>query len=243
MFERFTDQARRVVVLAQEEARMIDHNYIGTEHILLGLIHEGESVANRALASQGVTLLSARDQVEKIVGRGKKAPSGHIPFTPQAKKVMELSLREALHLGDNHIGPEHILLGLLREGEGVAVQMLPPLCVDLNRLRQQVIRMAMTEAEEGPRVAVARPVAAAEAAAFQQPQVPHGWMTSVQSSLDKIVARLEVIERHLALGGSPAEPDAPPGASPAHEDAEPRETDRGEGGKAGQGGEGTASGQ
>jgi ATP-dependent Clp protease ATP-binding subunit ClpC len=141
MFERFTDRARRVVVLAQEEARMLNHNYIGTEHILLGLIHEGEGVAAKALESLGISLEGVRAQVEEIIGQGQQAPSGHIPFTPRAKKVLELSLREALQLGHYYIGTEHILLGLIREGEGVAAQVLVKLGADLNRVRQQVIQL------------------------------------------------------------------------------------------------------
>ncbi|MGH3665093.1 MAG: ATP-dependent Clp protease ATP-binding subunit [Egibacteraceae bacterium] len=141
MFERFTDRARRVVVLAQEEARMLNHNYIGTEHILLGLIHEGEGVAAKALESLGISLEGVREQVEEIIGQGQTAPAGHIPFTPRAKKVLELSLREALQLGHNYIGTEHILLGLIREGEGVAAQVLQKLGADLNRVRQQVIQL------------------------------------------------------------------------------------------------------
>jgi ATP-dependent Clp protease ATP-binding subunit ClpC len=141
MFERFTDRARRVVVLAQEEARMLSHNYIGTEHILLGLIHEGEGVAAKALESLGISLEAVRAQVEEIIGQGQQAPSGHIPFTPRAKKVLELSLREALQLGHNYIGTEHILLGLIREGEGVAAQVLVKLGADLGRVRQQVIQL------------------------------------------------------------------------------------------------------
>ena len=141
MFERFTDRARRVVVLAQEEARMLNHNYIGTEHILLGLIHEGEGVAAKALEALTNSLEGVRAQVEEIIGQGQQAPSGHIPFTPRAKKVLELSLREALQLGHNYIGTEHILLGLIREGEGVAAQVLVKLGADLNRVRQQVIQL------------------------------------------------------------------------------------------------------
>jgi ATP-dependent Clp protease ATP-binding subunit ClpC len=141
VFERYTDRARRVVVLAQEEARMLNHNYIGTEHILLGLIHEGEGVAAKALESLGISLEAVRQQVEEIIGQGQQAPSGHIPFTPRAKKVLELSLREALQLGHNYIGTEHILLGLIREGEGVAAQVLVKLGADLNRVRQQVIQL------------------------------------------------------------------------------------------------------
>ncbi|MEY4323079.1 MAG: hypothetical protein RL410_860, partial [Actinomycetota bacterium] len=141
MFERFTDRARRVVVLAQEEARMLNHNYIGTEHILLGLIHEGEGVAAKALEAMNISLESVRAQVEETIGQGQTAPSGHIPFTPRAKKVLELSLREALQLGHNYIGTEHILLGLIREGEGVAAKVLETLGADLNRVRQQVIQL------------------------------------------------------------------------------------------------------
>ena len=124
MFERFTDRARRVVVLAQEEARLLNHNYIGTEHILLGLIHEGEGVAAKALESLDISLDGVRAQVKESIGQGQQAPSGHIPFTPRAKKVLELSLREALQLGHTYICTEHILLGLIREGEGVAAQVL-----------------------------------------------------------------------------------------------------------------------
>ncbi|MDQ6783934.1 MAG: ATP-dependent Clp protease ATP-binding subunit [Actinomycetota bacterium] len=141
MFERFTDRARRVVVLAQEEARLLNHNYIGTEHILLGLIHEGEGVAAQALEQLGISLEAVRTQVEEIIGQGGSSPSGHIPFTPRAKKVLELSLREALQLGHNYIGTEHILLGLIREGEGVAAQVLVKLGADLSRVRQQVIQL------------------------------------------------------------------------------------------------------
>jgi ATP-dependent Clp protease ATP-binding subunit ClpC len=141
MFERFTDRARRVVVLAQEEARMLNHNYIGTEHILLGLIHEGEGVAAKALESMNISLEAVRNEVTNIIGRGQTSPAGHIPFTPRAKKVLELSLREALQLGHNYIGTEHILLGLIREGEGVAAQVLQKLGADLNRVRQQVIQL------------------------------------------------------------------------------------------------------
>jgi ATP-dependent Clp protease ATP-binding subunit ClpC len=156
MFERFTDRARRVVVLAQEEARMLNHNYIGTEHILLGLIHEGEGVAAKALESLGISLEAVRQQVEEIIGQGQQAPSGHIPFTPRAKKVLELSLREALQLGHNYIGTEHILLGLIREGEGVAAQVLVRLGADLNRVRQQVIQLLQGYQGKEPAARVAR---------------------------------------------------------------------------------------
>ena len=153
MFERFTDRARRVVVLAQEEARLLNHNYIGTEHILLGLIHEGEGVAARALESMGINLEAVRNQVVEIIGQGSQAPSGHIPFTPRAKKVLELSLREALQLGHNYIGTEHILLGLIREGEGVAAQVLQKLGAELQKVRQTVIQLlsgVQTEESSGP---------------------------------------------------------------------------------------------
>jgi ATP-dependent Clp protease ATP-binding subunit ClpC len=139
MFERFTERARRVVVLAQEEARALSHNYIGTEHILLGLIHENEGVAAKSLESIGISLDAVRTQVEEIIGKGRITPSGQIPFTPRAKKVLELSMRESIQLGHNYIGTEHILLGLIREGEGLGAQVLVKLGADLNRVRQQVI--------------------------------------------------------------------------------------------------------
>ena len=141
MFERFTDRARRVVVLAQEEARLLNHDHIGTEHILLGLIHEGEGVAYLALTELGISLDAVRAQVEAEIGQGSEAPGGHIPFTPRAKKVLELSLREALQLGHNYIGTEHILLGLIREGEGVAARVLVGLGAGLDRVRQQVVQL------------------------------------------------------------------------------------------------------
>jgi ATP-dependent Clp protease ATP-binding subunit ClpA len=152
MFQRFTDRARRVVVLAQEEASRLDHNYIGTEHLLLGLISEGEGVAAAALKSLGISLAPVRQQVEEIIGRGQEAPQGHIPFTPRAKKVLELSLRESQQLGHNYIGTEHILLGLIREGDGVAAQVLVRLGADRNRVRQQVIQLlhGRTAEEPGP---------------------------------------------------------------------------------------------
>ena len=141
MFERFTDRARRVLVLAQEEARLLNHNFIGTEHILLGLIHEGEGVAAKALESLGISLEAVREKVEELIGPAAGAAAGSPPFTPRAKKVLELSLREALQLGHNYIGTEHMLLGLVREGEGVAAQVLTSLGADLSRVRQQVIQI------------------------------------------------------------------------------------------------------
>jgi ClpA/ClpB-like protein len=146
MFERFTDRARRVVVLAQEEARFLNHNYIGTEHILLGLVHEQQGVAARALTELGISLDAVRAEVKQIVGQGKSPPTGHIPFTSRAKKVLELSLRESMALGHNYIGTEHILLGLVREGEGVAAQVLIKLDAGLDRVRQQVVQLLSSQA-------------------------------------------------------------------------------------------------
>ena len=156
MFERFTDRARRVVVLAQEEARMLEHNYIGTEHILLGLLHEGEGVAAQALEKLGVPLDDARARVEKIIGRGESAPVSHIPFTPRAKKVLELSLRESQSLGHNYIGTEHLLLGLVREGEGVAAKVLEIMGVELNGVRQAVVGL-LSGFEPRAEAAITRP--------------------------------------------------------------------------------------
>src|ERR1700689_3787021 len=141
VFERFTDRARRVLVLAQEEARLLNHSFIGTEHILLGLIHEGEGVAAKALESLGISLEAVREKVEETIGMAGTAPSGSPPFTPRAKKVLELSLREALQLGHSYIGTEHMLLGLVREGEGVAATVLVSLGTDLNRVRQAVMQL------------------------------------------------------------------------------------------------------
>ena len=187
MFERFTDRARRVIVLAQEEARMLNHNYIGTEHILLGLIHEGEGVAAKALESLGISLDAVRQQVEEIIGQGHQAPSGHIPFTPRVKKVLELSRREAEQLGHTYIGTEHILLGLVREGDGVAAQVLVMLGADLNRVRQQVIQLLHgRQARE--------PVSARSAA--QNLRVS----PAVQTRLEAVEQRLVAIEQRIGTG-------------------------------------------
>ena len=187
MFERFTDRARRVVVLAADEARMLNHSYIGTEHLLLGLIHEEEGVAARALKALGVSLDGTRREVEKTIGRGAREPKGHIPFTPRAKKVLELSLREALQLGHSYIGTEHILLGLIREGDGVAAQILVRDGVDLNRARQEIIRLL------------------------------HGYVGAraddLRDRLASFADRLAVIERRLK-DVAPGSPDVAPG-SPA----------------------------
>ena len=213
MFERFTDRARRVVVLAQEEARMLNHNYIGTEHILLALLHEGHGVAAKALESLGISLEAVRQQVEEIIGQGQQAPSGHIPFTPRAKKVLELSLREALQLGHNYIGTEHILLGLIREGEGVAAQVLVRLGADLNRVRQQVIQLLQ---QYGPDQEPVRPDVRVSGG-------PGGWpLGDILSALRAIEDRLGVIERHLGI--------KPQGAAPDTESATPMPTAGPEGG-------------
>jgi ATP-dependent Clp protease ATP-binding subunit ClpC len=141
VFERFTDRARRVVVLAQEEARILNHNYIGTEHLLLGILHEEDGIGARALTAVGISLPRARAEVEELIGHGKSSPTGHIPFTPRSKKVLELSLREALKLNHNHVGSEHLLLGLLSEGEGVGAQALVKLGAPLPAVRQKVLEL------------------------------------------------------------------------------------------------------
>jgi ATP-dependent Clp protease ATP-binding subunit ClpC len=201
MFERFTDRARRVVVLAQEEARMLNHNYIGTEHILLGLIHEGEGVAAKALESLGISLEGVRQQVEEIIGQGQQAPSGHIPFTPRAKKVLELSLREALQLGHNYIGTEHILLGLIREGEGVAAQVLVKLGADLNRVRQQVIQLL--SGYQGKEPAAAAGGATGEAAPSTSLVLDQFGRNLTQAAregkLDPVIGREREIERVMQV--------------------------------------------
>ena len=194
MFERFTERARRVVVLAQEEARMLNHDYVGTEHILLGLLHEGEGVAARALESLGISLDAMREAVEGIIGRGQQAPSRHIPFTPRAKKALELSLREALQLGHDYIGTEHILLGLIREGDGVAAQVLTNAGVDLNQARQRVIGLLHGRREED----VAPPSSAPAPAPASAPAPATLTADDLVSRLASVAARLEAIERRLA---------------------------------------------
>ncbi len=199
MFERFTDRARRVVVLAQEEARMLNHNYIGTEHILLGLIHEGEGVAAKALESLGISLEAVRQQVEEIIGQGQQAPSGHIPFTPRAKKVLELSLREALQLGHNYIGTEHILLGLIREGEGVAAQVLVKLGADLNRVRQQVIQLLSGYQGKEP-AAAGGPSAEAPSTSLVLDQFGRNYTQAArEGKLDPVIGREKEIERVMQV--------------------------------------------
>jgi ATP-dependent Clp protease ATP-binding subunit ClpC len=192
MFERFTDRARRVVVLAQEEARLLDHNYIGTEHLLLGLLREGQGVAAEALEALGVDLAEVRSRVEGMIGRGQHEQSGHIPFTPRAKKVLEMSLREAMNLGHDDIGTEHILLGLAREGQGVAAQVLNDMGAGASRIAGKVTELAGTAGE--------RPA---------EQQVPirilgsPAQLREIVSRLDAIDRRLAAIERHLGIGEPP----------------------------------------
>jgi ATP-dependent Clp protease ATP-binding subunit ClpC len=224
MFERFTDRARRVIVLAQEEARMLSHGYIGTEHLLLGLIHEGGGVSGAALESLSITLDDARAQVVSIVPRGQEPLSGHIPFTPRAKKILELSLREALDLGHGSIGPEHILLGIVREGQGVANQVLANLGADGPRVRAEVIRFIQqseTEAEAEPE--------AEENVVRLPPDVrlvgSPAQLARVMRRLERIDGRLAAIERHLGIAARQAagEPGAPGEPGPAAQSGPARE--------------------
>ena len=197
MFERFTDRARRVMVLAQEEARLLNHNYIGTEHLLLGLIHEGEGVAAQALESLSVSLPAVRQQVEEIIGRGQQTPSGRIPFTPRAKKVLELSRREALAMGHNYVGTEHILLGLLREGDGVAAQVLVLMGADLNRVRQQVIRiLSGHQDQDKDEPKGGRAARRAGKAARRQ----HGPLPEILGRVESIDSRLAAIGQRVGAG-------------------------------------------
>jgi ATP-dependent Clp protease ATP-binding subunit ClpA len=195
VFERFTDRARRVVVLAQEESRRLDHNFIGTEHILLGLIQEREGVAAQALGALGIRLEAVRARVEEIVGRGESTPSGHIPFTPRAKKVLELSLREALQFGHNYIGTEHLLLGLIREGEGVAATVLVGLGADLESVRQKVVQLLAGRQGSGvPPELLADPGTRAAVIATAVPYEPGQTTTSpggelFRAALDRLVLR------------------------------------------------------
>ncbi|WP_061961191.1 ATP-dependent Clp protease ATP-binding subunit [Demequina flava] len=200
MFERFTDRARRVVVLAQEEARMLNHNYIGTEHILLGLVREGEGVAAKALESMDISLNAVREQVQEIIGEGSHAPSGHIPFTPRAKKVLELSLREALQLGHNYIGTEHILLGLIREGEGVAAKVLDKLGADLGSVRQQVIQLLSGYEGKEPATAGAGPAEGTPAGSTVLDQFGRNYTQAArEGKLDPVVGREMIQERVMQV--------------------------------------------
>jgi ATP-dependent Clp protease ATP-binding subunit ClpC len=191
MFERFTEQARRVVVQAQEEARTLGHNYIGTEHILLGLLIEREGLAAQALSTLGISLDTAREQVAEIAGAGTGQPGGHVPFTPRTKKVLELSLREAQRLGHDHIGTEHILLGLVREADGVGAQILERQGASLDRVQEQVLAtVRAAPAEELRRVSVGRMPGGG------LPPTPG--LRAVMSRLDEIAERLTAIENLLA---------------------------------------------
>ncbi len=202
MFERFTDRARRVVVLAQDEAKMLNHNYIGTEHILLGLIHEGEGVAAKALESMSISLEAVREQVEEIIGQGQTVPTGHIPFTPRAKKVLELSLREALQMNHSYIGTEHILLGLIREGEGVAAQVLIKLGADLNRVRNTVLQLLSGYSGGGKEAATsgAPDVGPAPSSATVLDQFGRN-LTQLarENQLDPVIGRQKEIERVMTV--------------------------------------------
>jgi hypothetical protein len=202
MFERFTDRARRVVVLAQEEAMRLDHNYIGTEHLLLGLLREEQGVAAAALAAVGVGLEAVRVRLEEAVGRGTEPQSGHIPFTPRAKKVLELSLREALQLGHNYIGTEHILLGLIREGNGLAAQFIVEIGVPPSRLRAQVIGLLRD---------MPAPMRAAErvagGGAFISGRGERGLVSSFRAQLKSIESRLNAVEQRVGFGPDVREVD------------------------------------
>ncbi|MBN9645084.1 ATP-dependent Clp protease ATP-binding subunit [Corynebacterium mendelii] len=217
MFERFTDRARRVIVLAQEEARLLNHNYIGTEHILLGLIHEGEGVAAKALESMGISLDAVRQEVEEIIGHGSQPHTGHIPFTPRAKKVLELSLREGLQMGHRYIGTEFLLLGLVREGEGVAAQVLVKLGADLPSVRQQVIKLLSgydNNQSGSPEMPAGPETAGAGAAPGGRPQGGPGersnslvldqfgrnlTLAAKEGKLDPVVGREKEIERIMQV--------------------------------------------
>jgi ATP-dependent Clp protease ATP-binding subunit ClpA len=198
MFERFTERARRVVVHAQEEATGLNHNYIGTEHLLLGLMREEEGVAARALRELEISQDAVRERVVEIIGRGSEPPSGHIPFTPRAKKVLELSLREALQLGHNYIGTEHILLGLIAEGEGVAAQVLIGLSGNLRRVRTKVLELAPAGGGEAPDLTEENIELSAQLRRAR-PGWPGAQVEALMRRLKAIDDRLAAIERHLGV--------------------------------------------
>jgi ATP-dependent Clp protease ATP-binding subunit ClpC len=208
MFERFTDRARRVVVLAQEESRLLGHNYIGTEHLLLGLLAEQEGVAARALRSLGITLDAAREQVREIIGPGPQEVRGHIPFTPRAKKILELSLREALKLGSEVISTEHLLLGLVDEGAGVGAQILERLGAPAPAVREAVIILAEAE----PEVTPARPEAGVRSFA-QSVRLPIEALAEFKELIASIDRRLAAIERHLGIAEVANAEEEPPAAA------------------------------
>jgi ATP-dependent Clp protease ATP-binding subunit ClpC len=215
MFERFTDRARRVVVLAQEESQRLSHNYIGSEHLLLGLLAEQEGVAARALESLNVTLTAAREQVEEIIGPGQQTPHGHIPFTPRAKKILELALREALTMGSEVINTEHLLLGLINEGDGVGAQILQRLGATAQAVREAVARLITAEPEAAE---VTGPGSEPRAVSVPwQVRIRVDALTEVKDLLAGIDRRLSAIERHLGIDAGREEP--PAGAAEA--EAEP----------------------
>jgi len=215
MFERFSDRARRAVVRAQEEARLLNHDYIGTEHMLLGLLAERGSAAARALDSLNVTLEAAREQVREIVGEGsqEQGQRGHIPFTPRAKKVLELSLREALNLRSEIIGTEHLLLGLIDEGDGVGAQILDRLGAPAETVRERVVELAKTEPdpETEPAGGSAGPAPATLQARSVRLRMES--LSEVRDLLKSIDRRLSAIERHLGIASAAADP--PPGEDPS----------------------------
>jgi ATP-dependent Clp protease ATP-binding subunit ClpA len=240
MFERFTQPSRRVVVLAQEEARLLNHNYIGTEHLLLGLIHEEDGVAGRVIASLGLTLETARDRVRDIIGQGQEPPSGHIPFTPRAKKVLELSLREAIALNDAYINTEHLLLGLIREADGVGTQILAAIA-PLPDIREQVLSAAAEAEADDP---LAEQWRLPELVRGAPPRVPRGMvgvranvvaefrdtLTTISQTLTALDQRLTGIEQRLGITRpteAETERDDAEAADPPDDAATPGESDSG----------------
>jgi ATP-dependent Clp protease ATP-binding subunit ClpC len=216
MFERFTDRARRVIVLAQEESQRLSHNYIGSEHLLLGLLAEQEGVAARALQSLNVTLTAAREQVEEIIGPGQQTPHGHIPFTPRAKKILELSLREALTLGSQVINTEHLLLGLIDEGDGVGAQILQRLGATAQAVREAVARLINAEPEGAE---VTGPGSEPRAVSVtRRVGIRVDALTEIKDLLASIDRRLSAIERHLGIDAGREGP--PAGAAEAEAEAE-----------------------
>jgi ATP-dependent Clp protease ATP-binding subunit ClpC len=203
MFERFTDRARQVVVLAGEEARRLGHNFVGTEHLLLGIVAERQGVAVRVLEALGISLDDVRERVEQLVGRGGHEEAGKIPFTPRAKKVLELSLRESLQLGHDYVGTEHILLGLVREGDGVAAQVLVPMGADMAATRQEVIRVLGLLQPEDTRMA-----RALRTARRPQPDEVLARLASIEVKLDAIAAKLGIVPGDLGEPGEPGEPES-----------------------------------
>ena len=224
MFERFTDRARRVVVLAQEESQRLSHNYIGTEHLLLGLLAERDGVAARALESLDVTLTAAREQVEEIIGLGEQKPHGHIPFTPRAKKILELSLREALTMGSEVIDTQHLLLGLIDEGDGVGAQILQRLGATAQAVRETVARLINAEPEAG--ATVTGPGSEPKAVSVSRPvRIRVDALTEVKDLLLRIDRRLSAIERHLGIDAGRDEPPAGTGAGAGAAEAKAAEAE------------------